>query len=67
MSYWDPNNINCRNCEYKMTQIAEQDGEWVHWCPSCGSILTANEFDPISSSDWRIPKLYELMVLLSCF
>jgi len=60
MSHWDPNNINCKNCENRMTSIAEQDGEHVHWCRNCGSILTANEFDPISSSDWRIPVLSEL-------
>ncbi|MGI0058148.1 MAG: hypothetical protein ACREBJ_00130 [Nitrosotalea sp.] len=60
MSHWDPNNVNCRNCETRMISLAEQDGEWVHWCPDCGTVLTANEFDPISSSDWRVPKLSEL-------
>jgi zona occludens toxin (predicted ATPase) len=59
MSHWNPNDVNCINCATQMTSIAEQDGEWVHWCPNCGSLLTADEFDPISNSDWRVPKLSE--------
>lgn len=60
MSHWDPNNIECKNCKNKqMINIVEQDGEWIHWCGDCGTILTANKFDPISSSDWRVPLLCE--------
>lgn len=43
-----------------MESIAEQDGEHVLWCKSCGTLLLANEFDPISHSDWRVPRLTEL-------
>lgn len=57
MSRWDPNNICCKNCKTKMDQTAEQDGEWALWCPSCGTILTANEFDDITDTDWKIPSL----------
>lgn len=60
MSHWNPNDLNCRNCENKMTSIAEQDGEWIHWCSNCGTILIANEFNPISSSDGRVPILSEI-------
>lgn len=60
MSHWDPYNINCKNCDSRMISIAEQDGEYVCWCSKCGSLLTANKFDPISSSDWRVPVLSEI-------
>jgi zona occludens toxin (predicted ATPase) len=60
MSHWNPNNINCINCDTRMFDITEFDGEWIHWCPGCGTLLKANEFDPISASDWRVPILSEM-------
>ena len=64
MSHWDPNTVKCINCEFaNMFHLAEQDGEWAIWCPNCGTVLTANEFDPISSSDWRVPVLSELNLI----
>lgn len=29
-----------------MINIAEQDGEWIHWCGDCGTILTASQLPP---------------------
>lgn len=68
MSHWEPNNQICSNCEYpKLKQLSDlspyfddQDAELILWCPDCGSLLLANRFDPISLSDWRVPKLNEL-------
>lgn len=54
MTHWDPNNLPCEGCRRcLMESIAEIDGEYVMWCPYCGTLLTANEFDPISASDWH--------------
>ena len=54
MGHWDPNNLTCRGCSGAlMEDIAEMDGAHVMWCPACGTLLTADEFNPISASDWH--------------
>lgn len=66
MSHWDPNNVKCVNCEeprlIELTDKSEHASldERVLWCPACGANLTANIKDPISLSDWGIPRLNEL-------
>jgi len=53
-AHWDPDTLVCLGCNAsEMKPVAEQDGEYVMWCPNCGTLLTANAFDPISASDWH--------------
>lgn len=60
MSYWNPRSTTCLSClSSLMADIAEQDGEHILWCPNCGTLLTANKFDPISAQDWHTPKSAE--------
>jgi hypothetical protein len=51
---WDPAAVSCRVCTTTLDSIAEQDGEYVLWCPCCGTLLTANEFVSIKDENWRL-------------
>jgi hypothetical protein len=60
MSWYDYNNTKCQNCndKYPMDFLAElSHGEYLMWCKFCGCLLKANKHNPISFSDYKIPKI----------
>jgi transcription initiation factor TFIIIB Brf1 subunit/transcription initiation factor TFIIB len=59
MAWWNIGNVDCINCKGRMSHKHEEKGEHIFWCKNCGTLLTANEFDPISMSDWHIPKCWD--------
>ncbi len=59
MSWFNYDKTECRNCtEPRMEFILERDrGEYIMWCRACGTLLKANKHDPISCTDYKVPRL----------
>lgn len=71
MAWWEIDKINCMNCfDSCMIVLAENVGknkdDNVLWCRDCGAILNLYGTDPISISDWRVPKLCQLNDAIYC-
>lgn len=59
MSWWEKYNVECQNCtEERIDFIMEDDrGKCILWCRACGTLLKAYLNEPISFSDYKIPRL----------
>ena len=60
--HWNKDDIACLNCgEKEMCPVLERDdGETVLWCKLCGAILSSNQYDPIETDNFSIPKMSSL-------
>lgn len=51
--------IKCINCQDVMHEVCESKttGECIYWCDMCGTVLTYNKHDPISTYDYAVPQV----------
>lgn len=59
MAWWDFLSIHCVVCDRTLKLIDGSTDEYVMWCVDCGVMLRANVHDPISATDWHIPKYHD--------
>lgn len=54
-SGWDPETLDCTQCGACMDTIVDNCGDYLLWCPLCGTLFQAHILDVPSHVNWKQP------------